>query len=47
MNREKSIFEHIVGTYTEIDGILYPNIFIGGEQTETMQDVFAGKYGDL
>ncbi|MBD5522493.1 MAG: TnpV protein [Lachnospiraceae bacterium] len=35
------------GTYTEIDGILYPNILIDEEQTETMQDVFAGKYGDL
>ncbi|MBD5456740.1 MAG: TnpV protein [Lachnospiraceae bacterium] len=35
------------GTYTEKDGILYPNIFIGEEQTEAMQDTFLGKYGDL
>ncbi len=47
MSREKSIFEQMGGTYTEIDGILYPNIRIGEEQTETMQDVFSGKYGDL
>ena len=47
MSREKSIFEQIGGTYTEIDGILYPIIHIDEEQTETMQDVFAGKYGDL
>ena len=47
MSREKSIFEQMGGTYTEIDGILYPNIHIDEEQTETMQDVFAGKYGDL
>lgn len=47
MGREKSIFEQMGGTYTEIDGILYPNILIGKEETEAMQDVFAGKYGDL
>ena len=28
MSREKSIFEQMGGTYTEIDGILYPNILI-------------------
>ena len=47
MGREKSIFEQMGGTYTEKDGILYPNIFIGEEQTEAMQDTFSGKYGDL
>ena len=47
MSREKSIFEQMGGTYTEIDGILYPNILIGGEETEAMQDTFSGKYGDL
>ena len=47
MSREKSIFEQMGGTYTEIDGILYPNIHIDEGQTETMQDAFAGKYGDL
>lgn len=29
MSREKSIFEQIGGTYTEKDGILYPNIRVG------------------
>lgn len=47
MSREKSIFEQMGGTYTEIDGILYPNIHIDEEQTETVQDVFSRKYGDL
>ena len=47
MNREKLIFEQMGGTYTEKDGILYPNIRIGEEETEAMQDIFSGKYGDL
>ena len=47
MSREKSIFEQMGGTYTEKDGILYPNILIGEEETEAMQDTFSGKYGDL
>ncbi len=47
MSREKSIFEQMGGTYTEKDGILYPNLLIGKEETESMQDKFAGKYGDL
>ena len=38
MSREKSIFEQMGGTYTEKDGILYSNILIDEEQTETMQD---------
>ncbi len=47
MRRERSIFEQMGGTYTEKDGILYPNILIGEEETEAMQDTFSGKYGDL
>lgn len=47
MSREKSIFEQMGGTYTEKDGILYPDIRIGGEETEVEQDTFSGKYGDL
>ncbi len=47
MSREKSIFEQMGSTYTEKDGILYPNICIGEEETEAMQDTFSGKYGDL
>ncbi len=48
MSREKSIFEQMGGTYTEKEGILYPNIFIGEEETEAMQDFFqenTGIYG--
>ena len=47
MSREKSIFEQMGGTYTEKDGILYPNILIGEKETEAMQNTFSGKYGDL
>jgi len=50
MGRQKeelSIFEQMGGTYTEKDGILYPNIRIGEEETEAMQNTFSGKYGDL
>ena len=39
MGRQKeelSIFEQMGGTYTEKDGILYPNIRIGEEETEAM-----------
>lgn len=45
--KELSIFEQMGSTYTEKDGILYPNIRIGEEETETMQNTFSGKYGDL
>lgn len=47
MSREKSIFEQMGGTYTEIDGILYPNISVGQEETKAEQDTFSGKYGDI
>lgn len=47
MDKEKSIFEQMGGTYTEKSGILYPNILICNEETEAMQDIFSGKYGDL
>ena len=47
MSREKSIFEQMGGTYTEKDGILYPNIHIGEEETEAMQNTFSGKLEPL
>ncbi len=50
MGRKKedlSIFEQMGGTYTEKDGILYPNIRINEEETEAMPNTFSGKYGDL
>lgn len=50
MGRKKedlSIFEQMGGTHTEKDGILYPNIRVGREETGAEQDTFSGKYGDL
>lgn len=47
MYEEKSIFEQMGGTYAEIDGVLYPNLIIGNEETEAVSNVFLGKYGDL
>lgn len=41
----KSLYEQMGGTYTEIDGIFYPNISIGNEIAE--QNDFCGKYGDM
>lgn len=41
----KSLYEQMGGTYTEIDGIFYPNISIGNEIAE--QNDFWGKYGDM
>lgn len=42
MSRELSIYEAMGGTYTEMDGMLYPNIIISEEA-----DVWVGKYGLL
>jgi hypothetical protein len=42
---EKSLYEQMGGTYTEIDGIFYPNITLGNEAEE--QNDFCGKYGDM
>lgn len=48
MNREKSMFEVMGGTYTEVDGILYPNICIGTELEEQESKTRnIGKYGHL
>lgn len=47
MYEEKSIFEEMGGTYTEIDGVLYPNLIIGNEEKGAAPDAFSGKYGDL
>ncbi len=40
MKKELSIFEQMGGTYTEIDGIFYPNLVLKPER-----NAFAGKYG--
>ena len=40
-----SLYEKMGGTYTEIDGILYPDITLCNEIAE--QNDFCGKYGDM
>ena len=50
MSRELSLYEAVGGTYTEVDGILYPNIGTDDNQADTdsviaITDV--GKYGHL
>lgn len=42
MSRELSTYEAKGGTYTEVDGVLYPNITVSEEA-----DVWVGKYGLL
>ena len=42
MSRELSIYETMGGTYTEVDGVLYPDIKVSVEA-----DVWIGKYGLL
>lgn len=40
MYEEKSIFEQMGLTYVEIDGVLYPNLIIGNEETEAVSNAF-------
>ena len=42
MSRELSTYEAMGGSYTEVDGVLYPNIVVLEKA-----DVWAGKYGLL
>ena len=42
MSKELSTYEAMGGTYTEVDGVLYPNIVVLEES-----DVWVGKYGLL
>ena len=42
MKKELSIFEQMGGTYTEVDGIYYPNLVIKPEK-----NVLVGKYGTI
>ena len=42
MSRELSTYEAMGGTYTEVDGVFYPNIVVSEEA-----DVWIGKYGLL
>ncbi len=49
MSRELSIYEAMGGTYTEVDGILYPNIVVGNTACEISElgIIDCGKYGRL
>ena len=42
MKKELSLFEQMGGTYTEIDGIFYPNLVLKPEK-----NAFVGKYGTI
>lgn len=42
---EKALYEQMGGTYTEIDGIFYPNVTLDDEIA--VQNSFCGKYGDM
>ena len=42
MRKELSLFEQMGGTYTEIDGIFYPNLVLKPEK-----NAFVGKYGTI
>lgn len=42
MSRELSTYEAMSGTYTEVNGVFYPNIAVSEES-----DVWVGKYGLL
>jgi hypothetical protein len=44
-NTELSLFERLGGTYTEINGLLYPDLVPGDENSENAE-VFCGRYGD-
>ena len=50
MSRELSLYEAMGGTYTEVDGILYPNIVVDDKRSD-MDSVISttdiGKYGHL
>lgn len=43
MSTGLSIYEQMGGTYTEKNGLLYPNIFV----SNTVEDIAVGKYGLL
>lgn len=50
MSRELSLYEAMGGTYTEVDGIFYPNISIGEKELDEdieVETADIGKYGHL
>ena len=50
MSRELSLYEAMSGTYTEVNGILYPNISVEAKEPNTDSAITStdiGKYGHL
>lgn len=52
MSRELSLYEAMGGTYTEVDGLFYPNIGMNNTDTKSYMDFVVtsadiGKYGHL
>ena len=50
MSRELSLYEAMGGTYTEVNGILYPNIGMDDKQSDVdlaIATTDIGKYGHL
>ena len=50
MSRELSLYEAMGGTYTEVNGILYPNISVEAKEPNTDSAITStdiGKYGHL
>ena len=45
MSRELSLYEAMGGTYKSVDGILYPNITCGSDDTLSVSITDVGKYG--
>lgn len=45
MSRELSLYEAMGGTYKSVDGILYPNITCGLDDTLSVSITDVGKYG--
>ena len=45
MSRELSLYEAMGGTYKSVDGILYPNITCGSDNTLSVSITDVGKYG--
>ena len=50
MKKELSIFEQMGGTYTEVDGIFYPNVVVGKYGTiwmRFMEEKYPMRYLEL
>ena len=50
MSRKLSLYEAMGGTYTEVNGILYPNICVEAKESDmdsAISSTYIGKYGHL